>query len=62
MVAGNDCGICQTHTCTVTLNKVEGKMLMALLCYDLWEKTGLEIDAAGNAFLCTLFPFSILLM
>lgn len=62
MVTSNDCRIYQTHKYAVTLGETEGKMLTALLYNNFWEKTGLEINAAGNSFLRIPFPFSILLI
>lgn len=36
--------------------------LTTSLYNNFWEKTGLEINAAGNSFLRIPFPFSILLI
>lgn len=62
MVTSNDRHICQTHKYAVTLGEAEGKMLTTSLYNNFWEKTGLEINAAGNSFLCIPFPFNILLI
>jgi len=59
MMTSNDHHICQTHKYAVTLDEAEGKMLTTLLCNNFWEKTGLEINAAGNSFLRIPFLFSI---
>lgn len=60
MVTSNDPHICQTPKYAVTLDETEVKMLSALLDNIFWERTGLEINAAWNYFLCIPFPFFVL--